>query len=167
MTGKTLNFARIRAADPIVAGFYVALFAMFVAGAIAGLRMSFALRMLPLTICALGIAICLGLFAKFLTAPEQPFDPDAEEDVLSTFDGKAEATDLATLRYGGWMFAYIVGLWLTGLWVSTIVFTAAFLRIEYKASIAKIALIAGITLGTAWALGRMLNVTWPPGYLPF
>jgi hypothetical protein len=167
MTGRTLDFSRIRKVDPIVAGFYLVLFGLFVAGAIAGLRMSFALRMLPLTVCTLGILICLGMFAKFMSGPEKIVDPDAEEDVLSTFDGKAEATDLATLRYGGWMFAYILGLILTGLWVSTIVFTAAFLRIEYKASLAKIALIAGITLGTAWALGRMLNVTWPPGYLPF
>jgi beta-lactamase regulating signal transducer with metallopeptidase domain len=167
MTDKILNLSRVRKCDPAVVVFSVVLFATFAAGLIAAIEMPFARRMMPLSVCALGVVLCIASFVKFVTGPEKVIDPNAEEDVLSTFDGASEASDTATIRYGVWMLAYVVGLWATGLWVSTIVFTAAFLRIEHRSGPIQIVIVTGITLTTAYALGRLLNVTWPSGFLPF
>jgi len=157
---------KIRTLDPAVLVFSAILFAVFSGGFVAALNMGFAQRLLPLTVCSLGLILCLALGLKFLTAPE-PSATQAEDDVLSTFDGASEASDTATLRYTVWMFSYLVALWGLGLWVSTIVFTAAFLWIERRSSVLSIATVSAITLLTAYSLGRMLNVTWPTGFLPF
>jgi hypothetical protein len=63
------------------------------------------------------------------------------------------------------MAGYVAGLWLFGLILSTIAFTALFLRVERRSSLAGILVVGAITLGSALLLGWLLNIRWPAGIL--
>lgn len=166
MTTKTSPAVR-PPVDPIVVAIHAVIFTCFAGGFVASLSMGFAQRMLPLVVCSAGCLLYVATVLRWYLTPPKARSPDEEEDVLSTFDGASEASHAATLRYGGWMFAYLFGLWALGLTVSTLLFTTAFLRIERKAGLIPIVTVNAVTLGTAYALGRLLNLHWPSGFLPF
>ena len=155
----TALVGRIRRTDPTKSVLLSAIAMVFVAAFIDTFAMKQAAALMPRFLSATGLLLCLIGFLRFATSPKP---------LAATESDMGEGTDVTpgrASRYGLWMVLFVVLLWLTGLAVSVVLFTSIFLWVERRATPAEMIAINTVSLLLALPLGRLLNITWPPGAL--
>lgn len=68
-------------------------------------------------------------------------------------------------KYILWIVGYIVGIYLLGFIIATLIFLIIFLFFETKFGVIKTALGVGITLAIILSFGNIMNLYWPKGLL--
>ena len=144
-------------------GFLVFLALVFIAAIVLAWPMPPGARLMPLFAACTGLGLSLFAIIRLLIGQWREAQQAGEGE--ASYDIASESEPIDLLRYGGWMLVYIVMLLLLGFIVSTVVFAAAFLRIERKSSWLAIALTCLLTLGLAHLLSAALSVQWPHGLL--
>jgi len=128
-------------------------------------------RYFPLIVSAGCILVALADLAKRALAARRMGSKESANTAANTssqgevINQTASASPVAILKYAGWFFSYLVGVWLASLVVASGLFVTAFLWREARMRWWAAFLSGAIVVGLVIFAGNVFHIRWPASLL--